>query len=272
MILDFHTHVFPDALARKAMITMGERTLIPFYTDGSVEQLRASMEASGVTHSVICNIAVKPGQTESVLRFAKGLLADAGQSPHLIPLASIHPFEEKRSALLREIRDGGFRGIKLHPDYQDFYINDPSLESFYREVFSLGLFILFHTGVDKGYPEPVHATPDQILDILPVLEEGTTILAHMGGNDYCDEVERLLCGRNLYIDTSYNLDKMPVEQARRIISAHGPERMLFATDSPWTDQKRYLDYFQSEVAEGFLSPRQRRSILWDNGAALLGLT
>lgn len=272
-IIDFHTHIFPDNLARKAMLTMAERSYLPFYSDGSAEGLIKSMKEAEITHSVVCNIAVKPGQSENVLRFAIETKEkyQTAETPCLIPFGSVHPFEPDWKEQLNKVRKNGLYGIKLHPDYQGFYINDPAMEPFYLEAIRLGLVMVFHAGVDAGYPEPVHADVRRIMDVLPVLEKGKVILAHMGGYLMERETLKYLCRREVYFDTSYNLDKLEIETAREIIRRHSPERLVFGTDTPWVDMKCFVDYFDNTIAKGFLSEADSNRILWDNAAGLLGL-
>ncbi len=273
MILDFHTHIFPDNLARRALITMSELSMLEFHTNATGSSLKASMREAGVTHSVICNIAVKQGQTANIVNFAKEILHtnSPNETEQLIPLASVHPRDADSLQWLAKIKEDGFAGIKLHPDYQKFYINDADLEPFYKEAIRLGLVMLFHTGIDAGYPDPIHATPERILDVLPIFEQGNVILAHLGGYEMQDKVLQMICGRNVYFDTAYNLDKIPVHQMREIIRKHSPEKILLASDSPWVSQKHFVNHFTNKVVAGFLSNADCEKIMWHNGAKLLGV-
>lgn len=273
MFLDFHTHAFPDTLAHHAVRSLEQLGGIPSYTDGTADGLRRSMKTAGITHSAVCNIVVKPGQTEKVYAFALALLKDSQNTPDstLVPLASLHPKEPDWKQWLARIKADGFAGIKLHPGYQQFYINDPSLEAFYQEVFAQDLFLMFHAGWDAGFPNPMHASPRRIADVLPVLEQGKTVLAHLGANMRPKEVLSLFAGRNIYFDTAYSMEKIPRSLLREIITAHGPERILFGSDVPWAPQKNYVDYFMNIVAPGFLSKEDTQRIVWSNGANLLHL-
>mgnify|MGYP001104546883 CR=1 FL=1 len=270
LILDFHTHAFPEPLASRAIAHLEELGGIPSYTNGTVSGLQRSMKAAGITHAALCNIVVKPGQTKTVHEFSKSLKENQ-QNSGIYPVTSLHPKEEHWKDWLKTIKEDGFAGIKLHPGYQQFFINDPDMEKFYLEVFRNDLFILFHAGWDAGYPDPMHASPKRVYDILPVLEQGTTILAHFGGNMRPQQVIDLLCGSNVYFDTSYALGKIPLEDARKIISAHSVDKILFGSDCPWADQKEFVDYFTNTLAPGFLSREDSEKILFGNGAKLLGI-
>lgn len=240
-------------------------------TNGSLHELRTALQQAGISHGVVCNIAVKAGQTQNVHQFACDIQKQNGLSPRLIAFSSVHPKEDNWKEWLKTVKDDGFLGIKLHPDYQGFYINDPSMESFYQEAFRLGLTILFHAGEDDGKPEPCHASVKRIADILPVLQQGNVILAHMGGNKQSKEVISLLCGKGIYMDTSYCLSEMDLEDAKKIISKNEPDFILFGSDVPWKTPKAVLDCLKNQVASDFLSKENLAKILWRNGATLLNL-
>lgn len=273
MILDFHAHIYPESLAPRVLENI-TRMRVPCYCNGTAHSLKGSMRRAGITHAVIQNIATRPGQTASILAFAEKIVQEeqGGAFPHLLSFASVHPYEEDSIAWLRRIKDMGYAGIKLHPDYQQFFIDDPRMEPFYRETARLGLITVFHAGFDESMPEVTHASTERIVNVLPLLEAGTTVLAHMGGYKMYNRTLRYLCGKNLYFDTSYNLPLLEPELAKAIFRRHGPERMLFGTDSPWADQGEAVEHFRDRFAPGFLSREDTRRVLWDNGAALLGLT
>lgn len=272
MILDFHTHIYPHHLAERVLDNVTKND-VPCYCRATAPAIRQSMEEAGITHAAILNIAVKPGQADSIFEFATQIGREyaSGPLPRLIPFASLHPFDEDWREQLLRIREAGLPGIKLHPDYQGFFIDDHRLEPLYREVARLGLILVFHTGFDDSRPDLTRADPQRIANILPVLETGVTVLAHMGGSRMWDKSYEYLCGRNVYLDTSYTFDKIDEALARKMFLRHGPERILFGTDSPWCDQKEQVRYFRDEFSPGFLSPAHMERVFWENGASLLGL-
>lgn len=271
MILDFHTHTYPEELAGR-VIQNSVRMQVPNHTDGTTTGLKRSMLDAGITHAVTLSIATRPGQTAHIIDSACKMLPDAGEGPRLIPFAGIHPFEEDWRDNLHRIKALGFQGIKLHPDYQQFYIDDARLEPFYREVAALGLIMVFHAGFDVVSPAETHASADRILNVLPLLEKATTILAHMGGYKQEHETIKHLCGRDIYFDTSFNLAEMDIESARLIFRKHTPDRLVFGTDSPWKGQRESLTFFRDRFAKSFLSEAAIENVLWNNGARMLGLS
>lgn len=274
MLIDFHTHAYPDALAKKAVASLTGRANVSHYLDGTAGALIASTRNAGFDCSVLLNIVVKPEQTEKALSFARSFLpGEEAFSPNIISFASLHPDDPDWRGTLRRIKTDGFLGIKLHPEYQDFFIDDPKMEPIYRELAALNLIAVFHCGVDTGFQRAVRATPQRILNALPLLERCRTVLAHMGGHRFYDDVLRLLCGRDVYLDTAFVLGIMDDGTAREIVRRHGYERILFGSDSPWQAQAVMAEHCR-RVFGGMLSPAQLGEVFGGNAAKLLkqGLT
>lgn len=231
MIIDFHTHCFPDGLAVKAVPALAVKANIPAMVSGTVSDLKSSMLTNGINYSVLLNIATKPSQTEKINDWAAQI-----QQGSIISFGSIHPLYENWKNELKRIKNLGLKGIKFHPEYQDFYADDKALYPIYEYAFELGLIIAFHAGEDLGFKPPFHCTPDRLDNLITHFEGGKIIAAHMGGYNYWDEVEKHLVGKDIYFDTSYAVGIMDNEQAKRIIQNHGYKKILFGTDSPWRDQ------------------------------------
>jgi predicted TIM-barrel fold metal-dependent hydrolase len=240
MIVDFHVHCFTDELAAKAVKTLSDRAGIPPRTDGTVQGIRNSMKRSQIDYSVLLPIATKPAQTEVINNWVASSCGDG-----IIAFGSIHPDYAEWKKELKRIKDLGLKGIKLHPDYQLFYIDDKRMYPVYEYLFSLGLVLIFHAGRDIGLPEPYHCTPDRLYKLACDFKGAKIVAAHMGGFSLWDDVERYLVGTEIYFDTSFSLGRVGDEQAKRIILDHGYEKILFATDSPWTDQGEEVDKMRS---------------------------
>lgn len=263
MVIDFHVHCFPDDIALRAVESLSEAAALPPKSDGTVAGIRASMKKAGIDKSIILSIATKPQQTEKINQWAASI-----QEEDIIAFGSIHPEYEDWENELERIHYSGIKGIKFHPEYQKFYVDDTKMFPIYRKASELGLIILFHAGVDIGMPAPYHCPPERMKRVVRAFPEARLVAAHMGGFRYWDEVEDCLAGENLYLDTSYSLQEMREEQFLRIVSKHGPERILFATDSPWGDQNEEVQRFC-----GISLPEDVKSaILGENAARLLGLT
>lgn len=263
MVIDFHTHVFPEKIVGKAMSVLSRNAgNAEPYIEGTAASLISYMDAHGIDRSVVLNIATNPGQQASVNRFAAEI--DGGR---LISFGSVHPDAPDALEELRRIKERGLKGIKLHPDYQDFFVDDPRVFPIYETAASLGLITVFHAGVDIGYFEPVHCTPERLRRVLPVFGGGRVVAAHMGGMMLWNEVERHLVGQDIYFDTAYCYTRMPSGHAKRIVKNHGADRILFGSDLPWSGaygEKRFVESLD-------LPEKEQAKILGGNAARLLGL-
>lgn len=244
MIIDFHTHIFPDKIAAPAIASMSERGGLAPNTDGTADGLRKSMLAGGVDKSVVLPVVTNPRQFDSINRFA----AEINGKDGLYSFGGIHSDNEDIEDKLDYIKSLGLVGIKLHPDYQNSYIDDDRYVRIMSHCIKIGLYVCTHSGLDIGYPDPIHCTPDRILSLLSKLpdhDEPRLILAHIGACEMYDEVEEKLLGKNVYFDLAFCLDRIDKNQLLRIIEKHGSKKILFASDSPWAPQKKFVDILNS---------------------------
>ena len=266
MIIDFHTHAFPDALAMRTIEKLSKNSGFVPAGNGTVAGTLKSMRECGIDKSVICNIATNAKQTRNVNRFA----VLANKHPELISFGSVHP-ESDYDSELDFLKESGVSGIKLHPDYQQFFINDPKVIPLYEAILKRGFILIFHTGKDVGVGEPTHAAPDRLYEVLPMFRGENVVFAHMGGFLMWKEAEILL-GEDIYLDTSGCPRLLAPEKITDMILRHNPKKILFATDYPWEDPKTGLEYIRSlpladEVKHGILG-ENARILLNSNGAEL----
>lgn len=269
MVIDMHTHAFPDAIAERTISILEKKGGFPARNNGTLAGLKKSMEQGGVDLSLVLPVVTKPSQFESINRFA----AVVDKTPGLRSFGGIHPLCENIEEKLDFIRSSGLRGIKIHPDYQETFIDDPAYIEILEGCRRRGLYVTTHAGVDPAVPTLVRCPPERMNKVLKKLQYGKDtepfiILAHLGGANMYDEVEKYLVGTPVYIDLSFVLPYVPKEQVLRIIRNHGSERILFATDAPWVNQKEYLDYFMSLP----LDDRERALILCENAAKILDIS
>lgn len=263
MLIDFHTHAFPEKIAGKAIASLAHAAggLAP-QTNGTVASLKAEMARDGVDISVVQSIATNPHQQTKVNDFAISINAD----PAIVAFGSVHPDAPDALDELERIADAGLKGVKLHPEYQGFYADDPKMKPIYRKISQLGLVTLFHAGQDYGFPPPYHAMPDHLKTALKWFDT-PVVAAHWGGFGCCFEVLEKLCGENIYFDLSFGYCAMPKAVAQAIIDRHGPNKLLFGSDMPWHRpiwEKRLLDTLD-------ISPEDRQKIEHKNALNLLGL-
>ncbi len=263
MVIDFHAHCFPEAIAARAIATLSKNAgnAIPF-TDGTVDSLLGVMRAAGVDASVVLNIATNAKQQKNVNDFAGRINAT-----DIIAFGSVHPDAPDALEELERIRDMGLKGVKFHPDYQGFFVDDPKAFPLYKKAAALGLITSFHAGVDVEFYEEVHCTPERLARALPQFDGAPVVAAHMGGYLMWSEAERHLVGRDIYIDTSYSYGRMPCRQALKMARAHGTDKMLLGSDLPWSGIDQEILFVKSWD----LSPDEEQMILGGNAKRLLGL-
>jgi predicted TIM-barrel fold metal-dependent hydrolase len=263
MVIDFHVHCFPDDIVHRATQALSKAANLPLMSDGTVAGIKASMKKAGIDKSVVLNIATKPSQTVNITKWSSSI-----QDDEIIAFGSVHPDSRDWKDQLTAIKDAGLKGVKFHPEYQKFYVDDPKMYPVYEKAAELGLIIIFHAGIDLGMPAPYHCTPDRMKRVVRAIPGASIVAAHMGGFEYWDDVERYLVGEEIYFDTSFSLHEMSIGQFKRILSGHGYQKLLFASDSPWGDQ-----YTEAErIREMELSDEARDAIMGGNAARLLGLT
>ena len=271
--IDFHTHNFPDFLAPKAIESMVEKlhgALLPV-GDGTVSTQLRDMDRAGVAMSVVCPVATKPTQFRVILDRAKAMRdGECGKeaAERLIQLCSIHPVDCEYGARLREIADAGFKGIKLHPYYQNFRLDDPRVFPFFAAVRDAGLFVIVHCGIDLGFVDmPMSCGPAQIAALLRAVPDLTFIAAHLGGcgGNPPHAVDELLDFRNCYLDTAVVCCCDDDPESQRVMAEWPAERLLFATDYFWRDVGYIADWvrrFRTDAAD-------QEKIFFGNARALL---
>ncbi len=263
MTVDFHTHIFPDKIAPKTIEFLSDKSGIKNNTDGTVSGLYESMQKSGVDISVALPVATKPSQFNSINRFACEV--NEKYEGSIISFGGLHPYSENWKEELKTIKNMELKGIKLHPDYQNIFIDDIACKRVIYEASALDLIVIVHAGKDIGYPDPVHCPPEKMRSVIDEIKPKKLVLAHMGGWKQWDRVEKLLCGQDIWLDTAFSLEYMDKEQLYRIIEKHGYDRILFATDSPWSDQKDYVE----RITQLLTDEKVRNAVLGENAGRLL---
>ena len=261
MFIDFHTHVFPRRKAPMILKDMSERKNIPHFFDGTVDGLTNVMDQSGIAVSLISRITT---QKENVTAVNEWLARCMG--PKIQALATVHPDQPVAASELEALREKGFRGVKLHPDYQGFFVDDRRMYPFYEAAQATATPVLFHAGLDRGLPPPVHAMPPGLLKIHRDFPHLIMILAHMGGEDNYEETEALLLGKEVFLDTSFVLRIMPFGLLKRFFRKRGVDRILFGSDSPFTDQTSELNYL---LNLSFLSTAEKEKVAGGNAASII---
>lgn len=261
MILDFHMHAFPDSLAPRAMEKLKHITQIPTYSAATVSDTLAKMKAAGIDRGVLLHIATNPRQQDNVNAFA----IESNQGD-LISFGSVHFENDHAIEALQMLKEHGVKGVKLHPDYQNFFIDDPRLFPIYEAISDLGLIVTFHAGFDGVSPNVMHCPPKRAKTVLQRFPHMKVVLAHMGGFKVLDEVLVHLAGENVYFDTSLT-PFMEREACIQLFRRHPIGRFLFGSDLPWQDNALTRQF----IEELPLTKGEKAAIFYDNAASLLRL-
>lgn len=283
MIIDIHTHAFPDAIADRATTKLAKMARIVRYLDGSKAALMEHMKQSGVDLSVLQPVATKQNQSLGISREVYEI-NEHTQETGLLSFGAIHPDDEDYKEIIRDLHAHGVVGVKLHPPYQEVYFDDIRYLRILDLLCELDMYALVHCGSDVGLPGNDFSSIPHILPVLEKIDASHLILAHMGGFGAWDDVEQYIAGSPAYLDTAYALrpiqalpgtdrtededSPMPKEQFLRIVQRHGANRILFGTDSPWDAQRDAIETIQ----QSGLSPDAIENILGENAKKVLRIS
>lgn len=279
MIIDFHTHTFPDRIAAAAIGKLQQASHTVAFTDGTMAGLQASMQRAGIDWSVVLPVATNPVKVSSMNDLSACLTGKDG----LIYFGCIHPLMEDPCAELTRLAGLGLKGIKLHPVYQDVDIDDPRFVRILERAGELGLLVVMHAGDDIGFPGAVRCSPEMTARALKQAGPVKLICAHMGGWKNWERVAECLADTSVMLDTAFSLGEItpleegsiPQEDRRmldeeafcRLVQAFGAERIVFGTDSPWGDQHKDVQALQCLP----LTDEEKQAILGGNARKMLGL-
>lgn len=280
MVIDFHTHTFPDSIAERALASLSKASRTLPFTDGTNDGLLASMKTSGIDLSVILPVATNPGQVEKINGSAAGI--NSLFPGKLISVGCMHPMYEDWYDELSRIRDLGLKGIKIHPVYQGVDIDDPLFIRILKRCAELDLFVITHAGKDIGFPGVDHCSVTMIRHAIEETGPFRFILAHMGGWKEWEDVPSL-ADTGVWLDTAFSTDRIiPADKEEweqdelamldqdtfmHLVKIFTPEKILFGTDSPWSDQKASLDWIRKLP----LAENEREMILHENAENILGI-
>ena len=236
-LIDIHTHVYPDPIAQKATDSIKD-----FYglggggMNGTVSMLRSRGAEAGITQYVVLPVAVRPDRTRHVNDF---ILQQAKQYDDFLCFGTVHAAMENIADEAEYIMDKGLRGIKMHPDTQEFTIDDPRLFPMY-EAISGRIPVILHMG-DRRYDYSQPSRLRRVLELFPRLD---AIAAHFGGYGMYEEAYRQLHDKECIFDISSSMMFMADGVAEQYINMYGAERMAYGTDYPLWDPVREVAAFQ----------------------------
>ena len=280
-IIDFHTHIFPEKIAEAALATLSKESETLPFTRGTAADIQRSMKEAGVDISVVLPIVTHASKTAQI-NISSAKTNETSDTTGLLSFAGIHPEVEKPREQLKLIKELGFKGIKLHPDYQHIPFNHPKTLKLIDAAADLDLIIVTHAGKDIGLYPPTCCTVESILSVIHQLYPPKLVLAHMGGWDEWDEVLDKLVGEDVYFDTAFSIGdinwadpknpkggfrQLDDEKFLELVYSIGTDRVLFASDSPWTEQRDYVNRIKAMPFE----EEEKEQIFAGNAKKLLGI-
>ena len=278
MIIDMHTHIFPEKIAVGVIEKLSLTSRTKNFSDGTLKGLKSLMDAAQIDLSVILPVATTSKQVEKINSTAATLNDDG-----IISFGCIHPeFTNYREEMSR-VKNYGLKGIKIHPVYQDTNLDDTKYMRILYRAAELGLIVVTHAGLDIGFPGVVRCSPQMAKKVVKELGEFKFVLAHMGGWRNWSEVLKILSDTGIYIDTSFSTGKiiprsdfqwseedlklLNAAQFMKFVKVFGAERILFGTDSPWTSARDSIEFIRNLP----LSDGDKDKILGLNAKNLLGM-
>lgn len=253
-ICDGHSHIFPEKIAEKATVSIGDFYDIQMTGSGSVPALLQSGKNIGVKKYLVCSTATTAHQVESINSF---IATTCKENPEFIGFGSMHPEHEDSFGQAKFCKENGLRGLKLHPDFQKFNIDDNSAYPIYEAAQAEGLPILFHMG-DNRYD---YSSPARLKNILRDFPNLIAFAAHLGGYQAWDKAAEVLTGeKNVYFDTCSSLMFISPETAKKQILNFGIEKIFFGTDFPMWG---HLDELERFMNLGF-SDEENKLLLSEN--------
>ena len=283
MIIDIHTHTFPDKIAERAVRTLQQSSHTALFSDGTERGLLENERKAGVDLAVVQPVATYPEQTLSINRH---VIERFSENPPegLRSFAAMHPACEEWEAELERVHAAGIPGIKLHTPYAQVSMDDPRTIRILKKCRELDLIVLIHSGWDVGLPGRDEAHPRKIRNALDAAGDVKLIAAHMAGWKCWQEAADLLAETGIYLDTAVSLGRLTPfgddypwnpEDLQMLSDAefcdlvhlYGADHILFGTDSPWAAPSDVLQIINASS----LTPEEKADIRGNNAMRLLRL-
>jgi predicted TIM-barrel fold metal-dependent hydrolase len=253
-----HAHVFPENVAPKVVTQLEEYYNMKWQGNGTFSDLIKSIEDGKVDRTVIFSTATKPAQVIAINDYISSLCCG---DKRFCGFGTMHPDFSEIEQETERFSSLGLCGLKLHPDFQQFHIDDPKMDRIYRAVGSR-MPILIHMG-DVNFD---YSSPRRLAKVMDRMPEVVFIAAHFGGYHRWDEAKKYLFGReNLYIDTSSSFQTISYAEGREMVRLHGADKVLFASDYPAVHAAKAID----DVLKMELTEEENELIFYKNAEKLL---
>lgn len=265
-LIDFHTHFFPDSIAADAVRKLEAIAGVKGFGCGTLDSLRDFMKQDNVGISVNLPVATRPDQVKSINK--KMIEHNKSGDKSVICFGAMHPEFSKTGDFAEEIEylaQNGIKGIKLHPEYQEFFPDDGRLKKLYDACVKYDMIVVMHAGEDPVSDE-VRAMPNRTARVASI-KGLKLVLAHFGGYAIWDAVYRHLAGTDVMFDTAYT-QEMEWGMMKGLIETHGADKILFGSDFPWAR----AGVIKAKIEAATSDEAARKKIFYENAEKLLGIT
>ncbi len=238
--VDSHCHIYPEKIAQKAVAGTDKFYNTTASGTGIVSDLLEKGEKAGIDHFIVQSVATTPKQVKSINEFIAGCVGKS--QGKLTGLGTLHPDSEDIKGDVKHLIELGLKGVKLHPDIQQFQCDNSDCMKIYELCEENGLVLLMHTG-DYRYD---YSNPNRVIPILKRFRNLTFIGAHLAGWSVWDEAyEKLSEFPNLYVDCSSCFGFFPKDKLFALMKNYGADRILFGTDYPMWAPEKEMEIFMS---------------------------
>lgn len=262
MLLDIHTHAFHPKIAYKAVEHLNSYYSVACAGTGTVTDLLAREKKAGIDACVVLCAATQPAQVIPANNYAIMLQKEY---PEVIAFGTLHPGFADWEKQLDHLKASGIRGIKLHPDFQGFWLNDPRLLPMLEYAQNDFVFEI-HIG-DYAPPDKNPSCPYKVAALLDAFPRLRIIAAHMGGYQHWEHALIALAGREVWLESSSTTPFVTPELFAQFLKKHPRERILFGSDYPLYDPGEEIYRLQKMTS---FTDAEMEEIM-SNGCELLGL-
>ncbi len=261
-IINAHCHIYPSKIASKAVKGIRDFYDLDMSLNGRTDDLIRDGEKVGVVHYLVHSVATTPKQVKSINEF---IASEVNSHPNLFTgFGTLHPDSDDIKGDFEYLISLGLKGVKLHPDFQRFALNDERAFRLGEVINDGNVPVLIHCG-DYRYN---YSNPPQLKPFLDKFPEMTVIGAHFAGWSVWEEATEKLAGTpNLYVDLSSSLYDLSPSTAEKLIRAYGVDKVLWGTDYPMWEADKEFELFNKIN----LSDDERAAILYDNASKILGI-
>ena len=257
-IIDFHTHIYPEKIAQKAVESVGEFYGIGMDGKGTAKDLLKEGKESGVTDYIVHSVALTASRVEAINDY---IASECKTHKEFHGFGTMHADFENKIEEIERARKMGLLGVKIHPDTQLFNMDDRRMFELYDYLRQEDIPLLIHCG-DYRYD---YSHPRRLKKLLREFPGLTVIGAHFGGWSMCDLAYEYLAKENCYVDTSSSFWMLGMKRAKELIRLYGAERVVFGSDFPMWSVSEELERFHSME----LTDEENSLILYKNAEKIL---